>query len=100
MSREQMMSDLKEKVESEIKRAKKVLYIEEISSFISASIFAANLCCVFMLPFSGFTFLNLIFGYVALKHFKPTVKRQIMYHKHLEMLNNVKKEKIWTQNDK
>ena len=90
----------KEKIFSDIKTVKKQLYIEELRSFVAAMGFAANVACLAILPFTGWSILNGVAVYLCIKQFKPTIKRQITFHEHLKLLSKLKKEKVWTQGDK
>ena len=90
----------RERLSNDVNTMKKWIYVEEIKSFLGAIGFAMNMCCVFMLPFTALSLLNVFVAWYCLKQFKPTVKRQIMFHKHLEFLKNIEKEKVWTQSDK
>lgn len=88
------------RLSNDIKTVKKMLYKEELKSFIAATGFAANVACLALFPFTGWSLLNIIAVWVCLKHFKPTIKKQIMYSKHIEFLSTIKNEKVWTQSDK
>ena len=90
----------REKLGSDIKTVKKKLYMEELKSFLAALGFAGNAVCLALFPFNIISVLNIFACLYCAKQFKPTVKRQIMYAKHLEFLSTIKKEKVWTQSDK
>jgi hypothetical protein len=90
----------REKLGSDIKTVKKSLYIEEFKSFVAAIGFAANVACLAIFPFTGLSLLNVLAVWFCLKQFKPTIKKQIVYHEHLKLLSTIKKDKVWTQGDK
>lgn len=90
----------REKLGGDIKTVKKMLYVEELKSFVAAVGFAANVACLAMLPFNVISVLNIIAVWYCAKQFKPTIKRQIVFHEHLKLLQTIKKEKVWTQSDK
>ena len=90
----------REKLSTDIKTVKKMLYVEELRSFVAAIGFAANVACLAILPFTGWSILNGIAVYLCITQFKPTIKKQIMFHEHLRLLSTIKKDKVWTQGDK
>ena len=92
--------DFRERLGNDINTVRKMLYLEEFKSFIAALGFAANACCIVMLPLSWVTLVNVWALWYCGKQFKPTIKRQIMFGAHLKFLKTIKNEKIWTQGDK
>lgn len=89
----------RERLSNDIKTVKKMLYMEEFKSFLAALGFAGNAACLAIFPFTIISVLNIFAVWICLKQFKPTIKKQIMYAKHLEFLSTIKKDKVWTQSD-
>ena len=92
--------NFRERLANDIKTAKKMLYMEELKSFLAALGFAGNAACLALFPFTIVSVLNILALFYCMKQFKPTVKKQILYGKHLEFLKTIKNEKVWTQSDK
>ncbi len=93
------MNDFQKKVENEVKLTKKRIYLQEVISLFAAVIFASNLCCVVMFPFTFVTLFNVWIVYQSIKCFKPTVKTQYFLHQHLKFLASAKEQKVWTPSD-
>ncbi len=90
----------RERLSNDISTVKKMLYMQEIVSAFLAIAFGLNIAIIVFFPFGAFTILNLFVIWYVGTFFRKTVKRQIIYHEHIKLLNALKKEKVWTQADK
>ncbi len=95
----ELKGDFKEKVKEEIKKTKRFIYREEISSAMVAMAFGINLASILSWSLGFFTILNIIAGYYCLKMFRPLVKRQSHLHSQLNFLKETLRkgdnDEIW-----
>lgn len=69
--------ETKAQIVAEMSRVKKTLYKEEVKSAVFAVVFAMNLACVILNPFTFITFIQVLLSLYMIGFFKPTVKKQI-----------------------
>lgn len=93
-------SAFKNKIDVEIKSVKKLIYKEEMASFVFASLFAANIACLVVFPMTFFTIVNAFIAGLLLRKFRPIVKQQFILHAYLKSLYDQREEKVWSVNDK
>lgn len=83
-------------LDEKIKGITKLIYKEELWSFLCAIIFAMNIACILDFEFNTWTIINAFCAGLMLTKFKPTVKQQFLLHSYLGELKKRKSEKVWT----
>lgn len=88
----------KEDAYRELKYVKKMIFKQELLSFMFAFIFASNLASVICFPPTFMTVINAGIALLILKRFKPTVKQQFLLHTYLDTLKGQIKKNKWKKN--
>lgn len=83
-----------EEFSGNVKSIKKKLYMEEALSAALAASLGTSVAYLIFFPFSFFSVLNIVACYFILRYFRLTVKKQIMFHKYLELLNKTDKKSV------
>jgi hypothetical protein len=83
-------------IKEEIKSVKKLIYKEEMISFVLSICFAMNVACVVCLEFTFWTIINAFCAGLMLRRFRPTVKQQFILHSYLKELKKHLNKKEWT----
>lgn len=93
------MSDFQDKVNADKAVVKKMIFKEEAKSAFMATLFGLNVMFAVCNPFTLLTVVNAGCAWFVFKQFRPTVRKQMELEAHMNFLNTVQKEKVWTPED-
>ena len=92
-------NDFQEKLKVEMRNAKRVLFVEEARSALSAVFFGCGAAYLYIEPLSFWSILALWVCIRTARNFKQTCKKQFILDKHMQFLKDSKGEKVWTPED-